>query len=71
MTTTQKEFLINLGMEIKVARIRKGMTTNSLSEACGLHRATINEIEGGRTESKILNYKRIADALGVDVKNFL
>lgn len=66
-----KDFLQKVGIEIKVARIRKGLSTMEVSELTGLHRATIQDIEGGRVESKILTYKRIADSLGVEMRDFM
>lgn len=68
---TNQEFLKRLGMEFKVARIRKGMTRTELSKITGLSEVSFAAIEGGKTDSKILTYKRVADALGVQVKDFL
>ena len=68
---THKEFLKNVGMEIKVARIRKGLSVPELCDITKLSKSCIWNIENGNTDTKILSYKRIADALQIEVKNFL
>lgn len=68
---THKEFLKRIGMEIKVARIRSGLSTTEVGKITGMCSGSIGRIENGKTDTKILSYKRIADALQVDMKNFL
>ncbi|MBI3501986.1 MAG: hypothetical protein HY063_09340 [Bacteroidetes bacterium] len=68
---TNKEFLEKLGMEIKVSRIRKGLQRKDVSKITGLCYLTIQEIENGKSDGKILSYKRIADAIEIELKNFL
>lgn len=71
MKKTHQSFLEKIGMELKVARVRKGLSVTNLIEITGMSSNTIRSIENGATDSKILNYKRIADALEVDMKNLL
>jgi transcriptional regulator with XRE-family HTH domain len=66
-----KEFLKSIGMELRIARIRKNMSQGQVSKIAGLHVMTISEIETGKSDGHILNYKRIADALGVALKHIL
>lgn len=68
---TNKEYLSQIGLEIRVARTRKRMTAKAVGKLCGLHESTISEIELGKNDAHILTYKRIADALGVSIKDFL
>jgi len=68
---THKEFLEKIGMEIKVSRIRKGLERKDICKLTGLALNTICKIENGTTEGKILSYKRITDALEMDIKNIL
>jgi transcriptional regulator with XRE-family HTH domain len=68
---THKEFLKQVGLEIRVARIRKGLSANAVGEMTGLTGQTIWYIERGMKDTKILSYKRIADALQIDMKDFL
>lgn len=68
---THKEFLQKVGMEFRIARIRKGLIINDISKMTGLSREAISKIENGKTDTKILSYKRMADALEIEMKNFL
>jgi len=68
---THKEYLQKVGLEIKVARIRKSMSVQDVSKATGLHDGTINKVERGVKDTHILTYKRIADALQIEMKDFL
>lgn len=65
------EFLREIGMEIRIARIRKRLTIEQVGKICGLHPKTIMEIENGKGDSHILTYKRITDALGVQLRDIL
>jgi predicted transcriptional regulator len=65
---TNQEFLQAVGMEIRVARIRKRLSIPQLSKLTGLSIACIGQIENGQVDARILSYKRIAEALEMDVK---
>ena len=67
---TNQNFLKHLGLEIKISRIRKDLSRKQVAEKTGLTQDTIGNIENG-ANSYILNYKRIADALEVDIKQFM
>lgn len=66
-----KEWLQKIGMEIKVSRIRKGLERKDICKLTGLNICTVANIENGLNDSKILNYKRIVDALEIEMKNIL
>ena len=68
---TNKEFLDRIGIEFRVARTRQRLSIREISNMTGLDNNTIGKIERGQSEAKILTYKRIADALGVELKTFL
>lgn len=68
---SNKEFLKNLGTEFKLVRIRKKMRRETVAEMTGMCMATVSAIENGSDDSKILSYKRIADAMGMDLKDFM
>ena len=68
---TNQEFLKFIGTEFKVARIRKSLTLAELAKLCGLDAQTCGDIERGKVDGKILSYKRIADALGISMKDFI
>lgn len=68
---THKEFLEKIGLEIKVSRIRKGLTVKQIAKSTGLSLNTIWHIERGTKDGHIISYKRIADALEMDMKNIM
>ena len=65
-----KEYFKNVGIEFKVARIRKGLSCQEVSELAKLSMDTICRIENG-TDGKLSTYKRVADALGVPLRDIL
>lgn len=65
------DYLRKIGLEIKIARIRQNMTQTDLPDKTGLAQVTICEIEMGKGNSHILSYKRLAEALGVELKDVL
>lgn len=67
---TNRDYLSKVGMELKVARIRKGLTTTELGKLTGICHKTIGQLERGKNDAKILTYKRVADALKVELKEF-
>ena len=68
---TNEEFLKRLGIELKVERVRQELSQQELAKLCGLDAQTCGDIERGKADSKILSYKRMADALGVELKDFM
>lgn len=61
------EFLQRIGMEMKIARVRKNLSIADISEITGLTNGAVSSIENGKTDSKMLTYKRIADALEIEM----
>ena len=66
-----REYLKKVGLEFKVARVRQGLKLIHLTEKTGLGTNVISNLENGHRDAHILTYKRIADALGMDMKDFL
>lgn len=67
---TDEEFLLQLGKTISTARKAKGMSQTELSAAINMDQPNLSAIENGRQNASSLMLKRIADALGVEVKTF-
>ena len=59
--------LSELGRRICRARKAKGMSQAALGEATGLSRVAISNIEHGLNEVRVLNLRRLAEALDVSV----
>ena len=68
---TNTEFLKSVGMEIKVARIRKGLSQRELADLSKMTKASVLNIENGKVDGKILTYKRISEALGKNIEEML
>jgi len=57
----------------RVARVRKGegMTQKELSKSAGVGRVTISRIENGEQSPQYSTLEKLAEALGVEVSQFL
>ncbi len=56
------------GQRVRELRTRKNLSQEALAEVCELDRTYIGGIERGERNVSLLNIKKIADALGVPVK---
>jgi DNA-binding XRE family transcriptional regulator len=68
---SNKEFLKCVGMEIRLARIRQGISQVQLAKKTGLNKGTVSLLELGRTDAQLLTYKRICDLLCISMKDIL
>lgn len=68
---THAEFLKNMGMEIKIARVRQGLSAAKLAKMTGLSPGCLCEIENGKTDGRVLTFKRLTDALGISLKDIM
>lgn len=68
---THQEYLKRVGLEIKVARIRKNLSIMDIVKITGLSKSAIGCMENGKKDSHILSYKRITDAIGIELKDVL
>lgn len=71
MIQAHTDYLKKVGMELKIARIRKGMTQKDIESITGLSQKVVMHLENGKSESRLLTYKRIADALEVSLKDIM
>lgn len=70
-TIENAEYLKEVGMNVKVERIRQRLTQTSLAELTGLNIRTIHVLESGTDGARLETLKRVADALGKPVKHFV
>jgi transcriptional regulator with XRE-family HTH domain len=68
---TNEEFLKHIGIEFKIARVRKNLSRPELAKLTNLSISAVQAVELGKSDSHILTYKRLFDALGMDMKVFL
>ena len=55
-------------MNVKIERIKKGLSQRQLAKLCGVCQNTIVKIEKGEIDTVIVqNLKKVADALGMSV----
>ena len=68
---SHREYLKHIGTELKIARIRKSLKQEDLVRMTGVSWGAISRIELGKADAHILTIKRMADALDLNMKDFL
>jgi len=71
MSNPNKQFLIFLGKKIRAEREKLGVSQEKLGQMAKLHRTYIGMIERGEKNITISNLKRIAQALGSQVRDLI
>lgn len=71
MRLINNEYLNKVGAKIKAERERQGIYLRDLGKMCDMDYSNICRIETGQSNVLLLTLKKIADALQVDVKEFL
>jgi len=66
-----KDVRIIFGRRLKEIRINKNISQEELAFRSGLHRTYISSIERGQRNISIVNIKKIADALDIDILDLL
>ena len=64
-------YLKEVGNKVKEFRQSKGIGIRKLGDMCNLDYANLSRFENGQIDMKLLTLKTIADALKVDVKDFI
>lgn len=65
---TQEDFLQHVGIEIRVARIRRKMTGTQLCELADINNSTLTLIESGKQAAQLSTLYRICYVMGIDIK---
>ena len=63
----EQEIIKKIAFNIKVERMRKGITQLKLAEIIGVHEKYIGQIESGRQNITIKTLIKLAHALNVDL----
>lgn len=63
--------LKQLGLSIKLERVRKGLSQEDLAELSGLHRTYIGMVERAERNISVLNLVLIAKALDISIDTLL
>jgi transcriptional regulator with XRE-family HTH domain len=64
-------YLKKVGLSIRQARQKKGLSQESLALAADIDRSYIGGVERGERNIAIINLKKIADALKISVSQLL
>ena len=60
------EILASMGEQIKLARLRRKISTTALSQMAGLSRVTLGEIEKGNPRVSLGAYASVLSCLGLE-----
>lgn len=60
-----------VGMNVKIARVKKGMTIQELAKQAGMSVTTISRLERGIGNARMFSINKIAEVLEVDVKTLI
>lgn len=66
-----KSRLKNLGINIKIERLKQGISQEELAEKCDISRNSISLIETGKINPTILKVIDIANVLNVDIDRLI
>ena len=61
---------IRFGERLREIRTKKGVSQEALAEQAGLHRTYVSSIERGERNISIVNIAKLAEALGVPIRDF-
>ena len=65
------QYLKEIGKKIKTIRQAKGISVRKLGEICDMDFSSLSRLENGQKDFHILTLKTIADALKMDMKDFI
>lgn len=68
---TDSEYLRAIGLNVKLARNRKGISSMELCKMCGIDRSGLSKVELGKSNPHMLTLRKIANTLSVDVKELI
>ena len=68
---TKKNTLVKFGERVREYRKEKGLSQEELAYKADLHRTYIGMIERAEKNITLLNIEKIANALGVNIKDLI
>ena len=70
-TSAEREWLAEVGMRVRVARVRRRETQEQLAARAAVSRATLGSIERGDHPAGVIAYVRLARILGLQLDELL
>jgi transcriptional regulator with XRE-family HTH domain len=70
-TSAEREWLAEVGMRVRVARVRRRETQEQLAARAAVSRVTLGTIERGDHEAGVSTYARLARILGLQLDELL
>jgi transcriptional regulator with XRE-family HTH domain len=64
-------YLLELGLRVRVARLRRRISQDELARTAGVSRVTLGSIERGEHAATVLTYRKLAKAFGVTLSDLL
>ena len=64
------EIRIQFGNRLREVRLANGISQEALAAEAGLHRTYVSSVERGLRNVSLVNIARLADALGVEIREF-
>lgn len=64
----QREFQLKFGRRLRELRLARGRSQEQLALETGLNRTYVGSVERGERNISLVNIYKLAEALGVDVK---
>ncbi len=68
---TKDELLKKFGLNVKIARMKKGLTQEQLAELMNIHLTYIAKIETGKINMSLGKILALSKVLNVDINNLL
>lgn len=69
--TAGAAWLREVGMRVRLGRVAAGLSQEELGERAGVSRVTVGSIERGYHPASVVAFRRLADALGVEIGELL
>ena len=68
---SQAELLKKFGLNVKIARLKKGLTQEQLAELMNIHLTYIARIETGKINMSLGKILELANTLNIDINKLL
>lgn len=71
LTTDERNWLAEVGMRVRLDRVRRRESQDQLAETAAVSRVTLGSVERGEHAAGVLTYIRLARNLGLPLEELL